>query len=66
VAVIGLRMNEIINKLSTLSVEEVAEIAARMFNETASEAAIILDAALSVLESKMPEADFIRFCEKMA
>ena len=65
-AVIGLRMNEIINKLSALSVEEVAEIAARMFNETASEAAIILDAALSVLESKMPEADFIRFCEKMA
>ena len=59
-------MNEMINKLSALSLEEVADIAARMFNDTTSAGGLILDAALSALETKMPEADFIRFCDKLA
>ncbi len=59
-------MNEIINKLSNLSLEEVADIVARMFNDTTEAGAVILDAALTSLESKMPESDFIRFCDKLA
>lgn len=58
--------NELTNKLSKLNMNEVAEIVARMFNDTRDEAGIILDAALEVLETKMPEADFVRFCEKLA
>jgi len=58
--------NELTNKLSKLSVNEVAEIVAKMFSDTRNEAGIILDAALEVLEAKMPEADFVRFCEKLA
>lgn len=58
--------NELANKLSKMNMNEVAEIVARMFNDARDEAAIILDVALEVLETKMPEADFVRFCEKLA
>ena len=61
-----LPMNAIANKLSLLSLEEVADIAARMNADTSNEAGIVLEAALEVLETKMPEADFIRFCDKLA
>ena len=57
---------ELTNKLSRLNMDEVAEIVARMFNDTRDEAGVVLDAALAVLETKMPEADFIRFCDKLA
>ena len=56
-------MNE---KLYNLSIEQVAEIAARMFNDTTTEGGLVLDAALTVLEEKMEESDFVRFCEKLA
>lgn len=59
-------MNEMIAKLSALSLEEVADIVARMFNDMSAEGGLILDAALAALESKMPAADFIRFCDKLA
>lgn len=62
----SLTMNAIANKLSLLSLEEVADIAARMNADTSNEAGIVLEAALEVLETKMPEADFIRFCDKLA
>lgn len=58
--------NELTNKLSKLSMEEVAEIVARTFNDTRDEAGIVLDVALAVLETKMAQADFIRFCDKLA
>lgn len=58
--------NELTEKLLKMSMDEVAEIVARTFNDTRSEAGAILDAALSALESKMPEADFIRFCDKLS
>jgi len=52
--------------LATLSIEQIAEIAFRMFNDTTSEGGLVLDAALAALEEKMSEDDFIRFCEKLA
>ena len=42
-------MNTIANKLSLLSLEEVADIAARMNADTSNEAGIVLEAALEVL-----------------
>ncbi len=56
-------MNE---KLEKLTIEELAEIAAKMSADFSNEAGIILEATLAVLEKKMPEADFIRFCDKLA
>jgi len=56
-------MNEL---LSTLSIEQIAEIAFRMFNDTTSEGGLVLDAALAALDEKMEESDFIRFCEKLS
>jgi hypothetical protein len=57
------RMNEL---LATLSIEQIAEIAAKMFNDTTNEGGLVLDAALAALEEKMEESDFVRFCEKLA
>jgi hypothetical protein len=59
-------MNEIINRLASLEITQLGEIADRMFDDTTDEGGIILDAALAALESKMSEADFVRFCEKLA
>jgi len=56
-------MNEL---LATLSIEQIAEIAARMFNDTTSEGGLVIDAALAALQIKMEESDFIRFCEKLS
>lgn len=58
--------NELTNKLSKMSMGEVAEIAAKMNNDMRDEAGIVLEAALAVLETKMSEADFVRFCDKLA
>jgi hypothetical protein len=58
--------NELTNKLSKMSLEEVADIAARMNADSRDEAGIVLEAALEVLEAKMSEADFVRFCDKLA
>lgn len=57
--------NQLTDKLSLLSFDEIAEIAASMFNDTRDEAGMVLDAALEVLESKMSSDDFVRFCDKL-
>lgn len=63
----SLRMtNELQNKMAGMSMNEVAEIAARMCNDMRDEAGDVLAAALAVLETKMSESDFIRFCDKLA
>jgi len=59
-------METIKSRLSTLSVDQVAEIAASMSADVSDEAGLVLELALEVLESKMQEADFVRFCEKLA
>lgn len=58
--------NELANKLSKMSLEEVADIAARMNADSRDEAGIVLEAALEVLEAKISETDFIRFCNKLS
>jgi hypothetical protein len=47
-----------------MNIDQIVEIVNRSFLDVRDEAAIVLDAALKVLESKMPEADFVRFCSK--
>ena len=57
--------NALTEKLAKMNINELAEIVGRLMNDTRSEATTVIDAALSVMESKMPEADFVRFCEKL-
>ena len=52
-------------KLAKMNINELAEIVGRLMNDTRSEATAVIDAALSAMEAKMPEADFVRFCEKL-
>ena len=58
--------NQLTNKLSLLSFDQIAEIASLMFHDTRDEAGMVLVAALEVLESKMSSDDFVRFCDKLA
>lgn len=57
--------NALTEKLSKLNIDQVAEIAARLSKDYSNEAGIVLEAAMQVLQSRMPEADFVRFCEKL-
>ena len=61
-----LMQNKLTEKLSLLPFDQIAEIAASMFNETSDESGMVLEAALEVLESKMSSDDFVRFCDKLA
>ena len=56
--------NELTNRIAEMNIDQVVEIVNRSFLDVRDEAGIVLEAALSVLESKMPQADFVRFCEK--
>jgi len=47
-----------------MNIDQIVEIVNRSFLDVRDEAAIVLEAALAVLESKMPQADFVRFCDK--
>ena len=56
--------NELTNRISEMNIDQIVEVVNRSFLDVRDEAGIVLEAALAVLESKMPQADFIRFCEK--
>ncbi len=43
-------MNEIINRLTSMEIEQLGEIAAKMFEDQTDHGGIILDAALTVLD----------------
>ena len=56
--------NELTNRIAQMNIDQIVEIVNRSFLDARDEAGIVLAAALAVLESKMSEADFVRFCEK--
>ena len=58
--------NELHRKMNQMSMDELADIVVRTFNDAREEAGIVLEIALSALESKMPESDFVRFCDKLS
>jgi hypothetical protein len=57
--------NAITARLASLSIEEIANVINGLMNDTRAETDVVMSAALNALESKMPEADFLRFCEKL-
>lgn len=58
--------NKLAAKLSTMSIEQIIEVVTIMFNNMSDEAEIILEYGLAALESKMVEADFVKFCDKLS
>lgn len=56
--------NELTKRIAEMNIDQIVEIVNRSFLDVRDEAGTVLDAALTVLESKMPQADFVRFCEK--
>ena len=57
---------QLTTKMASLSIEQLGEIAASLFDDKTAEGGIVFDEALNALESKMSEDDFIRFCNKLA
>jgi hypothetical protein len=56
--------NQLTARLSKLNMDELVEIVNRAYADNRDEAGLVLDAALSILQSRLPEPDFIRFCSK--
>jgi len=52
-------------KVSSLNVSMLKEIAIKMAADTRAEADIVLSATLDALMAKLPEAEFVAFCEEM-
>jgi hypothetical protein len=52
-------------KVSSLSVAMLKEIATKMYTDSRDEADMVLSAAIDALMTKMPEAEFVAFCEEM-
>jgi len=52
-------------KVSSLNVPMLKEIALKMMAEPRAEADMVLSAALDALMAKLPEAEFVAFCEEM-
>lgn len=57
--------NAITARLENISVSELAEMASRLMTDYRDGASVVMDAVMTALESKMPEADFIQFCSKL-
>lgn len=58
--------NKIIAELQSLDVEMTKEIITKLSSDTRSEADIVLSLALDVLMTKIPESEFLSFCEKLS
>ena len=50
-------------RVSSQSVAKLQEMAALLFVDMRDGAEVVLSAVLNALEAKMPEAEFVAFCE---
>lgn len=58
-------MDKINAKVSKLSLEMLKEMAAKLFSDTRDGSEIVFSAVISALETKMPEAEFVSFCDAL-
>lgn len=58
-------MNAIASKISGRSIDNLQKMARMLASDTQDGATDVLDAILAQLETMMPAADFIAFCEEM-
>lgn len=59
-------MNAIIAKLNALKTAQIIEITDALANRFDEEAGIVTDAALDILMQRLPEDEFIAYCDKLA
>lgn len=50
-------------RVSSMSVEALKAMARQLFTDTRDGAEIVFSAVLAALDAKMPEAEFVAFCE---
>jgi len=56
-------MDKIATKVSALPVNSLKEMAVMLFNDSREGSEIVLSAVLAELEAKMPETEFVAFCD---
>lgn len=56
-------MDKISAKVSALPTKALKEMAIALFNDTREGSEIVLSAVLSALEAKLPETEFVAFCD---
>lgn len=59
-------MNPMIAKLNKMTANQVFEVVAGLMSNLSSEAEIVIELAMDVLESKVGEAEFCRLMEQFA
>lgn len=58
-------MNQIIATAQTCKTAQIKEMARALMNDLSEEASMVLNALLSILEARLPEAEFIAICEEL-
>lgn len=58
--------NQLPARLSEMSNEQLADVAAIMNINYTPESDLIFESVMAILEERMEESDFVRFCEKLA
>jgi hypothetical protein len=58
-------MEKIIAKISPLSVKALKELAVKLNGDLSTEASIVLDAIMDTLMNRMPEDEFVSFCDTL-
>lgn len=58
-------MNAIEAKIAGIGIATLKDMALRLFNDTRDGSEIVFSAVLSALEQRLPEAEFVQFCEQM-
>lgn len=58
-------MNALATKIETLSTEQIKEVVNGTFEMIQDEADVVLQTALNILEKRLPENEFIEFCDSI-
>jgi len=55
----------LINRIAEMSIEQVKEISAKVFEMATDESVIVLEFCLDRLEQEMTEQEFVQFCDNL-
>lgn len=58
-------MNKIAAKLETMTTDALVDLCCKLARDCSDEATIVSDAALSVLERRLPCDKFVAFCDEL-
>lgn len=58
-------MNALIAKAQTSKTAQLKEMAITLAADLRDEATLVLEAVMNILEGRLPEAEFVSFCEEV-